>query len=222
MLTSLKETIFGDQPKVRLPPVGLYRGIRMELDLRRQSQLFLGLAELETHSWIRRCGDQVRTVIDVGAGQGELVLYFLKRTKATRVYAFEPMERDRNKLRGNLALNGIAEDSRVHVSDRFVGSRDEAAFIGLDSLLPEIESPAFVKVDVDGAELDVLHSSTRLVESKAARWLVETHSADLEIACLEAFHAAGYRTRIIRNGWYRTVVPETRPIAHNRWLTAEP
>jgi Methyltransferase FkbM domain len=194
----------------------------MELDLRSQSQVFLGLAEVETHSWIRRCGSRAQTVIDVGAGYGELVLYFLKRTKARRVYAFEPLEWSRKRLRDNLILNGIVEDSRILISDNFVASLDDTAFCKLDSLLPEIESPAFVKVDVDGAEIDVLNGSSRLVDSRVACWLVETHSSDLEIACLELFRAAGYKTQVISNGWYRKVVPESRPIAHNRWFTAEP
>ena len=57
----------------------------MDLDLARQSQLFLGLIERETHDWIRRYGRDAQTAIDVGAGEGELVLYLLKRTAIRKV-----------------------------------------------------------------------------------------------------------------------------------------
>ena len=30
----------------------------------------------------------------------------------------------------------------------------------------------------------------------------------------------GYRTRIIKNGWYRAVVPEGRVVPFNRWFVA--
>ena len=117
----------------------------MKLDLQSKSQLFLGLAELETHHWIRRFSSVAQTVIDVGAGQGELVLYSLKRTNARRIYAFEPEVRERNRLCENLALNGFQDDPRASVQSQFVGDRDDSVFCSLDSLLPTLEGPVFVR-----------------------------------------------------------------------------
>ena len=221
-MTSLKRVLFGNLAKVRRIPLGLYRGLRMRLDLQSKCQFFVGLHEVETHAWIRRYGSVAQAVVDVGAGEGELVLYALKRTNAKRVYAFEPNDSERNRLDENLALNGFENDSRSFVCKQFVGASDDSVFCSLDSLLPTLEAPALVKVDVDGAEMDVLGGSSRLIESRIATWLVETHSFDLEAECLKLFHSAGYKTQVIPNGWYRKVLPETRPIAHNRWLIAEP
>jgi hypothetical protein len=222
MLTSLKKAVFGEGPKVRRIPAGLYRGLTMELDLARQTQLFLGLIERETHSWIRSYVAGARSAIDIGAGEGELVLYLLKRTAVEKVYAFEPSDQTRARLIQNLALNDFAEDQRVNVSAKFVGSTDVEQSCSLDSIAAHIEQPGFIKIDVDGNELDILAGASNLLDSGCARWLVETHSEELEQECLAVFHQSRYRTRVIPNGWYRAVIPETRPIPHNRWLVAEP
>jgi|SRR5215469_2855952 len=90
MLTSVKATLFGQSPRVRRIPCGLYRDLVMELNLTDQLQLFLGLQERETRLWIRRWCADAASAIDVGACDGELVLYLLRRTPVPRVYAFGP------------------------------------------------------------------------------------------------------------------------------------
>lgn len=220
MLTSLKAQLLGRERKRRRIPAGLYRGLRMEMDLTCELQLYLGLAEVETHAWIRRWSSEVVSAVDVGAANGELVLYWMSCANLRKVYAFEPFDEARERMTRNLESNGYGQDRRLHVSSRFVGSRDDADYCTLDSL--DLPGPCMVKIDVDGAEGDVLRGARNLLASGKVFWVVETHSASLEAECMEVFRQAGYRTRIVRNGWYRRILREQRPIPHNRWLVADP
>jgi hypothetical protein len=58
------------------------------------------------------------------------------------------------------------------------------------------------------------------LESPGVRWLIETHSLDLERGCIELLAGHGYVTRIIPNAWWRIAVPEQRHGEINRWLAA--
>jgi hypothetical protein len=200
--------------------IGPFRGLKMNLDLAYETQVFFGLAEHEIHPALRQFSRDVRTAVDVGAAFGEYVLFFLKRTPANWIFAFEPELEMRALLDSNLALNGLQEDPRLHFSSRYVGITNDEKTITLDSLAHQIEPPCIIKVDVDGAEINVLRGATRLLGINGMRWIVETHSKLLEDECVALFHNAGYETQIIPNAWWRLFLPEQRPIEHNRWLLA--
>ena len=56
--------------------------------------------------------------------------------------------------------------------------------------------------------------------SKDCRLLIETHSPEAESGCMEQLRALGYTVKLISTAWWRIVLPEHRPIPHNRWLSA--
>lgn len=199
---------------------GPFKGIAMALSLRHQTQIYLGLFEREVHPWLERLSRGIRTAIDIGADSGEYTLFFLKRTDATRVLAFEPNPAALPLLRENLQLNSVAEANRLELSTAMVSDVDGAGKISLDSLIHSIPLPCFIKMDVDGAEGEILQGAAKLNGLGGVRWLIETHSKSLESQCLEQLKAAGFETRIIRNAWWRALIPELRPIEHNRWLAA--
>jgi len=75
-------------------------------------------------------------------------------------------------------------------------------------------------IDVDGGELDVLSSGINLLADARPAVLVETHSIELERDCIGMLEKLRYRCEIIKNAWWRTVIPDLRPTQHNRWLFA--
>jgi hypothetical protein len=77
-------------------------------------------------------------------------------------------------------------------------------------------------MDVDGGEEEVLDGAGAMLRTGQVRWLIETHSADLERACARRLTEHGYRVVLVRNAWWRALVPEQRPSSHNRWLVALP
>jgi len=121
---------------------------------------------------------------------------------------------------GNIHLNDFAHSRRLKLFDCCLGSERTRDVLTLDSVLPQIGLPCFIKVDVDGEEEKVLHGAERLNQERGVRWLVETHSPYLENACQTVLRRAGFKTVIIPNAWWRALVPELRPSEHNRWLAA--
>lgn len=219
-LSWVKNLVVPAGRKPRRIVFGPFKGITMALSLRHQSQIYLGLFEREVHAWLGRLSRGIHTAIDIGADSGEYTLFFLSRTDAEKILAFEPNPEALPLLRENLQLNSRAESNRLEVSTAMVGDSDGANKVSLDSLVGSMQLPCFIKMDVDGAEAEILKGAAKLNGLGGVRWLIETHSRSLECQCIEQLKAAGFETRIIRNAWWRVLIPELRPIEHNRWLAA--
>jgi len=220
VLSHLKSLFVSPERKPRRIVTGPFRGLVMNLSLETQSQLYLGLWERETYAELRRLSRGIATAVDIGTAQGEYTLYFLVKTGAAKVYAFEPDASCLPLLEANLKLNGMGQSERLELSAKFVGASDTEQQIRLDSLAESLRTPVLIKVDVDGGEEQILRGAERLNTLSGVRWLIETHSPELEAGCLRILKAAGYQTRIIRNAWWRIFVPELRPGELNRWLSA--
>ena len=122
-------------------------------------------------------------------------------------------------LRQNLSLNGES-DADVQIVSRFASTAQGVRFSALDLINVDRSARGLVKVDVEGAELDVLHSGSDLLQPKMVDLLIETHSPEVERECVAWLTGRGYATEIIGNAWWRRAIPEYRPIEHNRWLWA--
>ncbi|MEQ1948425.1 MAG: FkbM family methyltransferase [Bryobacteraceae bacterium] len=190
----------------------------MSLDLQSETQLWLGTFEREIGSWLRQFAAGAEIGIDVGAGHGEYTLFLLTKTQASRIWAFEPDEATVALLRQNLALNGQGDSERLTIVPRPAGCG--ANEVALNSLDIPADRSCFVKIDVEGFESSVLRSAQNLLRGSDVRFIIETHSADQERECLEILRGAKFHTRIADQGWWRMLVPENRPIVHNRWLMA--
>lgn len=220
LVSDLKNLMVSPERKPRRILAGPFRDIVMGLSLRSQTQVYLGLFEKEVHPWLNRLSKGIATAIDIGAAHGEYTLYFLTKTKATKVFAFEPDVSLFPYLHENLRLNGLDQSQRLGISTKFLGVSDTEQEIQLDSLANSLHAPCFIKMDVDGAEEQILKGAKTINALTDVRWLIETHSSELESLCEGILTAAGFRTRIISNAAWRVFVPELRPIEHNRWLAA--
>lgn len=220
LLRRIKDSLTPKGTRVRTIPLGLYQGIKMEISLKYSTQLYLGLFEAETHCWIRRLCKGINTAIDVGASVGEQTLYLLLKTNAKKVYAIEPVLEMCGTIRRNARFNGIAEDARFEIINKYAGEKNEKNTCSLDHLCAQIQQPCFIKIDVEYYEADVLRGSEQLLKRPGVRWLVETHSHDLEEKCKQIFLSHGYTVIIIFNAWWRVFIPEVRPAEQNRWMVA--
>jgi hypothetical protein len=219
MLSDLKNRMVPDTRKPRTIVTGAFQGIKLDLSLRNQFQLYAGLYERELYPWLRRLTKGAVTAVDLGASYGEFTLYFLKAGVET-VYAFEPDAECFGLFEKNLRLNAYFDPARVILSSKRIGAADSEGEARLDSCVAAFRYPCVIKMDIEGGEVAALEGACRLNTKADVRWLIETHSKALEAECLRILSEESFRTRIISPAWWRAALPELRPLESNRWLAA--
>jgi hypothetical protein len=196
---------------------GIARGITMHVDFETQTRLYLGVYEAELHRYVRDfCGNRANC-FDVGASVGYYSL-LLARLTGGRVAAFEGDPNAVAELEANLSLNPGLTD-RIDVFPAKVGSRTDPAanVVALDDLVRHRETfvPDVIKIDTDGAEADVLAGARDLLMARRPHLIVEAHSLALEADSRALLEDAGYEIEVVDP---RRLLPDYRPISHNRWL----
>ncbi|HEV2284296.1 MAG TPA: FkbM family methyltransferase, partial [bacterium] len=219
----LKPLLFRDEVAPRRVRFGIGRGLVLLLNRRHELQKELGLWEIEAQPIYKRWVTRGSTVFDIGASGGDSALLLARLAAPGTVVAFEPDPALRRRLPQNAALNpGLPP---LFILPWFAGARDDdGGTVTLDSIVARgtVPPPQFIKVDVDGAELDVLAGAQQVLASHRPILFVEVHGIDRERDCVAFLHSRGYEVRIVKNAWWRALYPEHRPIGHNRWLLAVP
>lgn len=166
-------------------------------------------AQMRLIAGLIRDGD---VVWDVGAHHGFVTLAAAREVGPEgQVHAFEPSLRNRWFLLRHVRWNGL-ENVRVHPyalssfdgeaslgggstsKQRALGGEGEVVAVRRPGTLlgdGTCPAPELVKVDVEGAEADVLREAVGVLGPEA-RLLVAVHSPDLYDACTAMLHRAGY------------------------------
>jgi len=199
---------------------GLFRGLVFEINLQSGFQFWLGLYERETYRWIKRLTCGITAAVDVGAAMGEFSIFLIKKTSARRVIAVDPNPEHRGTFSRNLELNNCADVSGLTRTYKFLGALQANDAETLNGYCDLMTDPVFLKVDVDGAELEVLAGGDEFFRTKRTRMLVETHSPELERSCIDYLLSRDFQVAIVKNGWWRLFLKDQRPCQLNRWLVA--
>jgi len=126
VVSAIKSKLLSGESRVRPVLFGPFRGLRFDLNLQYQAQVYFGLWERETYGVIQRATQTAEWFVDIGAGQGELCTLFAKLQAVQRIIAIEPSEIAMASLRANLSHNNIRL-SRVETLTKFVGTKVGAA-----------------------------------------------------------------------------------------------
>lgn len=215
MLGAAKRAILPTGLHERTLPLGLARGLRMDIDFAHETRMYLGLYEIEMNRHLRRICTPGITSFDVGAQQGFDALVFAKLTGA-RVASFEREEGLVSRLQHTIALN----PDLAHLIEPVlatVGSGEDGRSMTLDGYADRHFVPDFIKIDVEGAEAEVLRGAAQILREHGPALLVEVHSVELEQECGSILAGHGYRPVVVSQ---RRIWPDNRPTAHNRWLVA--
>lgn len=219
LIQQIKHSLLPSGRHPRVIPFGLIRGCEMNLDFSCQSQVWFGLQERELYKYFRRLAKDIHTGVDVGANEGIYTLFFLQKTNAKSVIAFEPTENGLTALNANIELNSRRNEQRLDIIPKFVGTTATDNWTKLDDYLQMIELPVLIKVDIEGGEVDLLRGSQKLIQG-GARWIIEVHSKELDMECRSILREAGYKTISVGKAWWRRLIPELRPRVYNQWLIA--
>jgi hypothetical protein len=187
----------------------------MDIDFAEQTRQWLGVYEIELDRHLRRLVRPGMTAFDVGAQHGYDALAIAKRTGAL-VAAFECDPDYMSLMHRSFELNPALAPLIEPVLG-FVG--DEPGQLSLDEWAYSTEGfiPDFLKVDIEGGEVAALRSARRLLTEHHPALIVEVHSASLEQQSGRLLVEHGYQPLIVSQ---RALLPDFRPLPHNRWLVA--
>jgi len=213
MKQAIKALLLPDTPRAMKILWGIGCGLTIPINPQSELRIWLGLYELELTRHLRRLVAPGMRCYDVG-GQYGFDALVLARLSGGHVVSFEADETLVPRMRRAFDLNAqlVPALEEVHA---FVG-RGDAISLSLDEFAGE-RHPDFIKIDVDGAELEVLMGAERILRETHPALIVETHSLVLERQCGEFLVARGYKPMIVNQ---RALLPDWRPIPHNRWLVA--
>ena len=163
-----------------------------------------------------RAGADARVVVDLGSNIGISALYFLTRSPASRVWAYEPVPRNVERLRENLSgFEGRWRVEEVAVADRegeesfaveptgryggLGGAHAESIQVRvrrIDDVLREVldaESRIDVlKIDTEGSEARILHAAApELLARVSVVYLEDIGRAATGLAGFDASRRAG-------------------------------
>jgi FkbM family methyltransferase len=179
----------------------------------------------ECYSWWH--STDLRTVVDAGANVGLASLYYLAKYPGVKIVAIEANPKAVEKLRGTfadnpsvtiepVAISGAAGRTKMWI-DRSSGSNLNASITGrdvetmdnfdvvevetrtADSIFPEHVD--LLKLDIEGAEYDVLRSPT-IIPGRVKAIVLEAHDLDRRRAEFEEL-----RHLLIGRG-YQSVTPD--------------
>ena len=213
--------------RIRVPEIGPLR-IRLKRDR------YLWLRPPLANEWyplaalksLVRPGD---TVWDVGAHLGLYSRWLIQHLKAGTVCAFEPLPQNLPELEHNLALGKLGEKvkafpwalakTRAEAESWAHGLRPVTQKVttrSIDSVLAkrEVPVPAVIKLDVEGAEREVLEGGRQFFGGPSARLLIETHGLEVSRECLKFLFETGHTVAAcVPGSWSETrhmiLKPET-------------
>lgn len=158
-------------------------------------------------------------VYDIGANVGYFTLLAAVLTgEKGQVYAFEPLPRNVEFLKKHISLNNLSnvEVIQAAVSDRSgealfefgastaMGHLSETGdlrikLVSLDRMIAngDLITPDVIKIDVEGAEYDVLRGAKTLIETSHPILFLDTHQRDAHQNTLQFLRDHKYQIKVI-------------------------
>ncbi len=205
--------------RFRRLPLGLGRGLVMEIDFDRDARFWLGLYEIELARHVRELCVPGMSTFDLGSESGYYAIVFARRSGG-RALAVEADAMTCERLRRNVDANASLSQ-RIDVLDARVARLTDAATgaVSIDDLAYQEGGfiPDLVKMDVEGSEVAALRGAQRLLAERKPHVIIETHSEDLDAGCRWLLEDHGYALQTVEP---RRWLPEVRTLGFNRWVVA--
>ncbi len=201
-----------NEPRLVTVCGGRLKGSRLLVDLSCEKYYWLGTHEEAVQAWVARHVRAGDVVYDIGAHIGFFALLFSRLAGPTgHVCAFEPLPENFSRLAANVEVNrtNSVEIHRLALSDyegsatfavaasSLMGHLSGETTVSADAIQVQTRTvdgfvagggkiPDLLKVDVEGAEADVIRGAAATIASRPPRMLVEIHSDAAAWALVEA------------------------------------
>ena len=165
---------------------GPFRGSVFLANPQHSLRYIWGLYEHELNPWLKKVVPKTGMLFDVGANHGYFsfgVAAHWRRMKRTGcIVAFEPQDSVVQRMLESRSLNQLSEEDLI-IHQTMVGHCVSEQATCLNSVLaslphPMRNVPTLVKIDVEGAELEVLAGATHMITA-GNFFCVEVHSLAL-------------------------------------------
>jgi hypothetical protein len=172
---------------------GPFRGATVVMNPQASLRKAFGLYEHELNAWLERALGRVRRVIDVGANDGYFTFgcaaALRRRGVAADIIAFEPQNQHVTALRAAAAGH---HDPRIRViiEQSLVGAHAQSGMTTLDALDVPDRVNTLIKIDVEGAELDVVDGAQTWLHPSNL-FVIEVHQRPFLDALAGRFMARG-------------------------------
>ena len=202
--------------------LGPFRGARIHMHPRHSLRKMLGVYEHELNPWLKTVLPQVNTVLDIGANDGYFTFgcaaAFERRKQTATILAFEPQAQHIQQLTATLKEHPY---SSVNVSIRqsMVGNCSGPDVTTLNEISQTGCGSALVKIDVEGAELEVVQGASFWLKPTNF-FLIEVHREEYITQLQEHFASVGIILKKVRQKPLPFLGKETRDDA-NWWLVSE-
>ncbi len=202
--------------------LGPFRGARIVMNPRYSLRKMFGLYEQELNAWLSQALVRVSRVLDVGANDGYFTFgcaaVFRRQGKSGEIISFEPEERFVHDLRQSIAAQQLA-DIRIKVVPALVGRTVAEGMTTLDALPIADRTRTLVKIDVEGAEMDVIEGSKSWL-APTNLFLIEVHKEHFLAQFRDLFAEHGHPLVQINQQPYRLLGRDLRD-EKNWWLVSD-
>lgn len=198
-------------------PLGHAAGIKWNRSHRHVSGYWSGLYELEIQELLARELKPGMVFYDVGANAGFFTMLAAKLVGPEgKIVAFEPLSENIRSIEDQVELNGFqhckvvaaavsdisGQGQMMQAANLSMGRLSSSAtvpgtlevlVVTLDDVVATTPYPDFIKIDVEGAEVDVLEGAKNLlVHEPRPRWLIELHGYEKATGVWRVLTNCGY------------------------------
>jgi hypothetical protein len=179
---------------------GPFRGAVVVMNPRNSMRKALGLYEYELNPWLDQVLSRVKRVLDVGANDGYFTLgiaaAFRRLGKVGEIIAFEPQQQHMDTLRESIDKQ-LIEPTTITLLQTLVGCKFAPDTSTLDGVRwrtgnPDSRTDTLIKIDVEGAELEVLSGASSWLNSSNC-FVIEVHEASYLDSITRLFASRGLR-----------------------------
>jgi len=177
--------------------MGPFRGARIVMQPRSSLRKVFGFYEQELNPWIEQALRKVTRVIDVGANDGYFTFgsaaAFRRLGKTGEIVAYEPDSRQVEKLRDSVAAQD-GTGNCFQIVHSFVGAKVGEGVTTLDALTAANRRDTLVKIDVEGAEMEVLDGANSWLKTGNC-FVIEVHQRAFLEQIQNLFQKKGMRLK---------------------------